>query len=151
MKRILTQHMQSEKVLQTWEKYTVTQKCKNILKNNRLLKRAKHNVNNLLKNKRLGKSVVHLLKHRKKIIADHIENEYITRNNNQVEKVVDVQRAGGVDSATFWTVKRKILGGHQQTAHAIMDESGEIQEEEEEEEEEEIKKVYKEYFTKLLN
>ena len=75
-----------------------------------------------------------------------MEGERIAENNKRVEAAVkEVKEAGGVDSSTFWKVKKKLMGGPKNDVCAIMDEEGTKQEDVEK-----VKEVYQKYFTKLL-
>ena len=96
--------------------------------------------------KEKNKKDIAILKKRKQLIHGHLEEERKQENRRRVEKTVqEVKEAGGVDSTTFWDVKRRLSGRRKVEVAAILDENGNKHEDIEE-----IKDVYKRYFKQLL-
>ncbi len=137
----------SDKVMRIHDKYTITRKPrKKRGKCCRLLLRNKRAVTKELKKTILDKSKVTLLKKRKQLIMEHLDDERTKENKMKVDAVVrEVKEAGGVDSGTFWEVKNKLVKNTTNEIAAIMDEEGVRQEEENA-----VKKVHCDYFKKLL-
>ena len=136
----------SRKVMEISEKCSKEVKPRKCWKSNRLLKKAKQKVVKRLRQPRLRAETIKILKFRKKLIMEYINEEYEKRNEQKVMNIVeDVKRAGGVDSKTFWDVKRRLIGAPKESSCAIMDENGVKQEDEDK-----VKEVYREYFSQLL-
>ena len=88
-----------------------------------------------------------LLKRRKSLIDEYIDNENKEKRRVKVNKIVEeIKKGGGVDSETFWKVRRRITGGKKEEMYAVEDESGERKEDPEE-----IKEVFRKYYDNLLN
>ena len=147
-KQIITTYGRwSDKVMEISEKFRVKSNTKRgKSKSIRLLMRSKHAVTRQLKTKMVDKEEIQLLKKRKLLIMEHIDEERMKENNRKVEKVVqEVKEDGGVNSATFWKVKRRLTGRNNNELAAILDEEGRRTEEPDE-----IKGVYMRYFQNLL-
>ena len=136
----------SNKVMEIQEKYcTVKKPKKKQGKCNRLLIKSKNNITRELKGK-VEKEQLDTLKKRKTLIMEHLEHERMMENKRKVEVTInEVKEAGGVDSSTFWMVKKRLMGNTTNEIAAIIDEKGEKQENEDK-----IKEVYQLYFQKLL-
>ena len=137
----------SNKVMEITDRHSTQKKSKKKeSKTNRLLIRSKHRVTKQLKQKYIHKHTLNILKKRKQLIQEHIDNERRQESKRRVEATVkSVKENGGVDSATFWEVKKRLMRTTTNEIAAIMDEDGVKQEGEAE-----IKEVYKRYFSKLL-
>ena len=96
--------------------------------------------------KNLDKTQIQILKSRKKMILEEIEEEEKKKEYARITKVVeDVQRAGGVNSTTFMDVRKKIKRKSDELPHAMIDKEGKKCDHPEE-----IKSVYKEWYMDLL-
>ena len=137
----------NNKVMEICEKHCVAKKKKKGKgKCNRLLLKNKHCVTKELKKPGINKERIRLLKMRKTLILEHLESERMAERKRKIEKTVQqVKEAGGVDSTTFWEVKKKLMGSSKNELAAIIDENGVKREDEEE-----VKEVYERYFKKLL-
>ena len=115
-------------------------------KANRQLRKAKKLISRKIMEKKTTKGEKTLLKMQKTLIDEHIWTEMMTRKKTLIDKTVEsVKQDGGVDSNTFWEVRKRIMGKKSEEKHAIRDENGEIKTDEIE-----IKTVYERYFCKLL-
>ena len=119
----------SEKIIEVAEKNSKVKKRKSLWKANRLLTKAKKNVQRMLRNnqeteesKGMSKE---MLKERKRLITQHLNNEDKKRNHHTVNKVVDkIKQDGGVNSTSFWELRSKLIGKKLETKNAIIDEEG---------------------------
>ena len=92
------------------------------------------------------KEEIRKLRERKNIIKQQIEEEEHKKENARINKIVEeIKKGGGVNSNTFWEVRRKLCGRPDEKAHAMMNREGKMCEEPEE-----IKKIYMEWFQELL-
>ena len=113
---------------------------------NRQLRRAKKLVGEMMNSEGVSKGVRNVWKMQKTLIDEHIWMEITIRKKNLIDKTVDtLKQRGGVHSSDFWDIRKKILGRKTMGKHAIKDQDGVIQTEDEE-----IKRVYADYFSKLL-
>ena len=137
----------NDKVLKIKDSCSKKVKLKRTWKVNRKLTTAKNNINRELKKKEmLNKEQIEVLKQRRNIILQQIEEEEQKQEHNRVIKIVDeVKRAGGINSSTFWDVRKKICNKTDEPAHSIKNKDGELCENPEE-----IKKVYAEWYQNLL-
>ena len=137
----------SQKVMEICDKYS-TEKTpkKGRSKCNRLLVRSKSKIVKKLKESGLEKEEIKTLKKRKELIMEHIDRECKRENRRKVDATVkEVKEGGGVDSTTFWKVKKRLMGQNKNEVAAIIDEDGNKKEDPEE-----VKEVYMKYFSKLL-
>ena len=135
-----------KKVKEISKKYYMKKKRRKIGKCNRILLKSRRNINRKLKGTNMNKKEVLLLKKRKQLILEHMENERTRERLNKVESTIKkVQEAGGVDSSTFWEVKKRLMGKTANEVLGVKDEQGKKQEGPEE-----VKEVYRKYFNKLL-
>ena len=82
----------------------------------------------------------------KKLIMEHMECERERQRFRKVEATIKtVKEAGGVDSSTFWEVKRQLMGNTKNEVLGIIDENGVKQEGQKE-----VRDVYRKYFEDLL-
>ena len=136
----------SNKVLQIVDKYSETRKKKSQWKVNRHLMKAKKMVNRELRCQNLSDEKVKILKTRKKLLIQYIEEEDKKRSHNKVTKqVAEIKKEGGLNSTAFWEMKRRVMGRPHEAGHAIVDEEGNRFEEPEE-----IKEQHAKYYEQLL-
>ena len=110
------------------------------------MKNKRQVVKELLRNPELDKISIDLLKKRKALLLEHIEQEQKMETKRKIDATVhEVKEAGGDDSSTFWKVKKKLQGGKDNELAAIMDEKG-IKHEGKEA----VMDVYSRYFEELL-
>ena len=113
---------------------------------NRELLAAKKIVKTELKKTNQNGEMVRINKIRKDLINENIEKEHRRKQHQQVEKEIQrVKNEGGVNSTSFWELKRRIDGTNVECAHTIEDENGIIKEDKEE-----ILEEYGKYYQKLL-
>ncbi len=121
-------------------------KARRMWKVGRKLTVAKKNLTRELR-KAVDKEQIVFLKAKRKIIIEQLEEEEHKQEYNRISNIVEeIKRAGGVNSNTFWEVRNKICNKKtDEVAHAIVDKSGNLQENPEE-----IKRVYLEWYQDLL-
>ena len=135
----------NDEVLKIKRRCSKKTKLRRKWKVNRKLTAAKKSITRELK-QRTDKLTVEMLKVRRRIIIEQIEEEEKKHQYSRVNKVVDdVKRAGGINSSTFWEVRKKLCNIADEPAHAIKNRDGELCDEPEE-----IKKVYAEWYQELL-
>ena len=123
-----------------------TVKARKIWKVNRKLTVSKKKITKELKKQTLSKEQIKELKERRLVIMGQIEDEEQNKEYIRIMRIVDeIKKGGGVNSATFWDVRRKIAKTTKETAHAIMDNNGKKCEDPEE-----IKRVYADWYKDLL-
>ena len=92
------------------EKNSKQRKKRSLWKSNRLLMKAKKMVQRKLRETSLGKEEINLLKRRKRLIIEHMNDEDKKRHYQKLSKIVDtVKKGGGVDSTSFWDLRRKLV------------------------------------------
>jgi hypothetical protein len=135
------------KVMEIRDKFsTIKKQKKKMGKCNRLLMKCKRGIVRQLKTAGLTRNAIMMLRKRKELVMEHMERERILESKRRIEATVqEVKEGGGVNSATFWKVKDRIMKRTKHELAAIMDENGIKQEGTEE-----IKDVYTTYFKKLL-
>ena len=111
----------------------------------RKLTTAKNMINRELKKNKKAEVVLELKTQRDEILQQ-IEEEEKKQEHNRIEMIVaDRKKAGGVNSNTFWDVRKKITNKGKETAHAIKDKEGKLCVEPEE-----IRMRHAEWFQELL-
>lgn len=107
---------------------------------------AKKDITKDLKTKHLSAEQVKLLKERRRMLIELIEEEEQTKEYARITKIVDdIKKDGGVNGTTFWEVRKKLCKPKKEAGHVIMDANGVRCERPEE-----IKNVYKEWYQDLL-
>ena len=120
-------------------------KMKRMWKVNRKLTVKKKSITRELK-KTANRDEIEILKKRREVIISQIEEEEQKQEFNRINKVVeDVKKAGGVNSNTFWEVRKRICNKSEEPAHTIVNKNGKLCEDPEE-----IKLVYSEWYQNLL-
>ena len=91
--------------------------------------------------------IIQNIKQRRKLIMQQIEDEEKKKHYTHLNKVIDeVKKAGGINSTTFWKVRKKLSARCDENAHAVKDKDGKTCEKPED-----IKQVYTEWFKELLS
>ena len=136
----------SKEVIKMIEACSTEKKKSKGWKVNRELLAAKKIVKTELKKTNQNGEMVRINKIRKDLINENIEKEHRRKQHQQVEKEIQrVKNEGGVNSTSFWELKRRIDGTNVECAHTIEDENGIIKEDKEE-----ILEEYGKYYQKLL-
>ena len=105
----------------------------------------KKNITRELKEE-MDREQVTILKQRRKIINEQIEEEEHRHQYQRICTIVDdIRQGGGINSNAFWKVREKLTRKQDETAHGIQDKEGRMCENPEE-----IKKVYSEWYKELL-
>ena len=90
---------------------------------------------------------INKLKQRRLLIMQQIEDEERKKHYEHVNKTIaEVKKDGGVNSATFWKVRKKLSAKNDENAHAVLDKNGKKCEKPEE-----IKQVYTDWYKELLS
>ena len=132
--RIKAEHFQetyskwSDTVIETVKECSGKRRSKKGWKVNRKLLTVKKNIQRQLQGKDLQIEEIHSFKIRKDLINEHIDKESHKKNYERVKEIRRIKEEGGIDSAAFWELKRRIEGKRTETAHIIEDEKGDIQE-----------------------
>ena len=135
----------NKRVKEIRNKYSSRRKAKRKWKVDRILSKEESEIKKQLKKKN-SKEEVKKLKLRKRVIQQLIDKEHIKKKWAHINGVVKkVKEAGGVNSTTFWEVRKELLGRKAETAEAMEDEDGVIHEDKEK-----IKQIYAEHYKKLL-
>ena len=135
----------SEKIIQVRDSCSKRVKIQKKWKVCRKLTAAKKRITRELKTT-TDKKQIKELKDRKEIIKQQIEQEEHKKENTRINKIVaDVKRAGGVNSNTFWNVRRRLNPKGNDQAHAMMNKEGVLCEKVED-----IKQIHTEWFKELL-
>ena len=135
----------SKKVMEIKDSCSKRVKIKKRWKVCRKLTAAKKKITRQLK-KTTDKDRIKKLRERKKIIKQQIEEEEQKKEKTRINKIVEeVKKGGGVNSNTFWEVRRKLGGRPDEKAHAMMNKEGVMCEEADE-----IKKIHADWFQELL-
>ena len=129
----------NKKVLEIRESCCKRVKIRKNWKICRLLTKAKKRITRELKTTD-DKEKIWELKKRRDLIKQQIEEEEQNKEYTRINKIVEeIKKDGGVNSNTFWKVRRRISGKEDEKAHAMMNKEGEMCEKPEE-----IKKIYSE-------
>ena len=121
-------------------------KIRKTWKVSRKLTAAKKEITKDLKTKNLTSEQVKLLKERRRMLIELIEEEEQAKEYARITKIVDdIKRDGGVNGTTFWEVRKKLCKPKKEAGHAMMDANGVRCEKPEE-----IKNIYKEWYKELL-
>ena len=135
----------NKKVLEIRESCCKRVKIRKNWKICRLLTKAKKRITRELKTTD-DKEKIWELKKRRDLIKQQIEEEEQNKEYTRINKIVEeIKKDGGVNSNTFWKVRRRISGKEDKKAHAMMNKEGEMCEKPEE-----IKKIYSEWYQELL-
>ena len=119
-------------------------KKKPINKTIRKLRRKKKTLRKLLP-KRTGEER-RILIERRKLITGFINEIKQQQEKAKVTEIAErIRKDGGFDSNAYWKYEEKMKGKKKETATAMKDENGKI-----EEEPEKIKEIHRKYFEKLL-
>ena len=137
----------SEKILNLVEECSTTKKRSRGWKVNRKLEIIKKRISKKLKRKELDKETIRLLKTEKNLINEYIEDERKKKHHQRVDlEVNNIKKEGGVNSTSFWELKRRLEGRKVEAAHIIENEEGEKVENKDD-----ILEVYKNFYKKLLS
>ena len=135
----------SDKVLQIRSGCCKRIKIKKRWKVCRILTKAKKSITKELKTAR-DKERIKDLKERREILCKQIEQEEQKKENARLNKIVaEVKKAGGINSNTFWEVRKRLCGNKGVRPHAMKNKEGVLCEEADE-----IKQIHKEWFQELL-
>ncbi len=138
----------SDKVLQIAKQHSKKRKTRSPWKSNRLLSKAKKNVQEELKRSRsLAPKQKKVLLMRKKLIMDHIIKEDKAKQYQVVSRTVEnIKKEGGVNSTAFHELRRRLTPKKYENGHAIIDDEGVRHDSPKE-----IKIEHVKYYKKLLS
>ena len=135
----------NEKVLKIRDRCSKKVKIRKQWKGSRKLSSQKKQITRELKNM-TDKDKIKRLKEMKLHLSKEIEKEEQKKKFARIEKTVaEIKENGGINSNTFWEVRRKLTNKTKETGHSIMDAEGRICENIED-----IKNVYSEWYKQLL-
>ena len=135
----------SNKVLEIAKKNSRKRKVKSPWKSNRLLSRAKKNIQEELKRMKSPKQRKVLMA-RKRLIMSHIINENKAKYYSKVNRTVEnIKMEGGVNSTAFYELRRRLSRKKKENGHSVIGEDGIRYDSPEE-----IKNEHVKYYKKLL-
>ena len=135
----------SKKVMEIKDSCSKRVKIKKKWKVCRKLTAAKKSITRQLK-RTTDKTEIKKLRERKEAIKQRIEEEEQKKEMTRINRIVEeVKKGGGVNSNTFWDVRRKLCGRPDEKAHAMMNKDGVMCEKVDE-----IKEIHADWFKELL-
>ena len=109
----------NNKVVEIRDKYSMKKKVQRKWKVNRQLTKAKNKIKKELKFTK-DKNKKRELKKRKELIQDYIDQELIKKECAKVNEIITkVKKSGGVNSSTFWEVRKQLTHKKTESGHAI--------------------------------
>ena len=136
----------NDKILKIRDRCSRKVKIRKQWKVNRKLSVVKKRISRELRSA-VDKNRIKTLKYMKKVISEQIDEEEHKKKFIRIERTVaEIKKSGGVNSNTFWDVRKKLTNRKKETAHAVIDENGEKKESPEE-----ILTVYSTWYKNLLS
>ena len=151
--KIWEEEIDAQKAYTTWNKkvkeigeecFTSKKKKKQTNKTIRKLRKKKKELKDLMKRK-VGEEKK-IIAERRKLITEFINDIKRKQEASKVSRIAEkIRKEGGFDANAFWKHAAEMRGNKKETATAVKDEEGKI-----EEDPVKIKEIHRRYFEKLL-